>query len=141
MTARPEFTQERLAYSGEFNEALRKVGVQSWSWGSRRDRSSHLPVSARCPVRREENRPTVLSLVWSGREPLLNLARLFLDGGNIQLAAGDLSAFAFVFDMNRVFEAFVVNLVRKYRQEILLPEMWDCDPNRTPVCTMRPSEK
>lgn len=42
-------------------------------------------------------------------EPLLNLARLFLDGGVMQLASRDLAAFAFVFDMNRVFEAFLVN--------------------------------
>ena len=43
----------------------------------------------------------------------------------MQLAARDLSAFAFVFDMNRVFEAFVVNFVRRHRHAILPPDLWD----------------
>ncbi len=60
-------------------------------------------------------------------EPLLNLARLFLDGGIMQLAVKDLSAFAFVFDMNRVFEGFLVNFVRRHRDGILPHDLWDCD--------------
>jgi 5-methylcytosine-specific restriction enzyme subunit McrC len=43
------------------------------------------------------------------------------------MAAGDLTAFAFVFDMNRVFEAFLVNFVRRHRKAILPPDLWDCD--------------
>ena len=61
--------------------------------------------------------PALLTRLNRRLEPLLNLARMFLDGGVMQLAAGDLSAFAFVFDMNRVFEAFVVNFVRRRRLE------------------------
>ena len=72
-------------------------------------------------------KPELLNRLNRRLEPLLNLARLFLDGGAIQLAAKDLSAFAFVFDMNRVFEGFVVNFVRRHRQEILPSELWDCD--------------
>src|SRR4029077_7646320 len=59
--------------------------------------------------------PALLTRLNRRLEPLLNLARLFLEGGVLQMAAGDLSSFAFVFDMNRVFEAFLVNFVRKYR--------------------------
>ncbi|MGO9113411.1 MAG: 5-methylcytosine restriction system specificity protein McrC [Thermoguttaceae bacterium] len=71
--------------------------------------------------------PSLLTRLNRRLEPLLNLARLFLDGGTLQLAAKDLSAFAFVFDMNRVFEGFVVNFVCKHRQEILPLELRDCD--------------
>src|SRR5439155_340219 len=71
--------------------------------------------------------PALLTRLNRRLEPLLNLARLFLDGGIMQLAAGDLSAFAFVFDMNRVFEAFVVNFMRKYRHQILPPDLRECD--------------
>ena len=59
--------------------------------------------------------------------PLLNLARLFLDGGALQLSAGDLSTFAFTFDMNQLFEAFVINFVRRHRAEILPPEIRTCE--------------
>lgn len=52
--------------------------------------------------------------------PLLNLARLFLDGESVQLTGGDLSTFALVFDMNRVFEGFVVRLLLRH-QRLLLP--------------------
>jgi 5-methylcytosine-specific restriction enzyme subunit McrC len=71
--------------------------------------------------------PALLTRLNRRLEPLLNLARLFLDDSIMQLAAGDLSAFAFVFDMNRVFEAFLVNFVRRHRAEILPPDMQDCE--------------
>lgn len=71
--------------------------------------------------------PSLLSRLNRRLEPLLNLARVFLDDGTMQMATGDLSTFAFVFDMNRVFERFVINFVRKYRQQILPPQLWTCD--------------
>jgi 5-methylcytosine-specific restriction enzyme subunit McrC len=70
--------------------------------------------------------PSLLTRLNRHLEPLLNLARLFLDGSSMQMAADDLPAFAFVFDMNRVFEAFLVNFVRKHRQRILPQDLWDC---------------
>ena len=60
-------------------------------------------------------------------EPLLNLARLFLTGGALQLAAGQLTTFAFVFDMNQLFEAFLVNFIRRHRLQILPPDLQDCE--------------
>jgi 5-methylcytosine-specific restriction enzyme subunit McrC len=71
--------------------------------------------------------PTLLTRLNRRLEPLLNLARLFLEGGVMQMTAGDVLSFAFVFDMNRVFEAFVVNFVRRHRKAILPPDLSDCD--------------
>lgn len=71
--------------------------------------------------------PSLLSRLNRRLEPLLNLARVFLDDATMQMATGDLSTFAFVFDMNRVFEGFLVNFIRRHRKEILPPDLWDCD--------------
>jgi 5-methylcytosine-specific restriction enzyme subunit McrC len=70
--------------------------------------------------------PALLTRLNRRYEPLLNLARLFLDDSALQLAAGDLTTFAFVFDMNQLFEAFVVNFIRRYRDRILPPELREC---------------
>ncbi len=59
--------------------------------------------------------------------PLLNLARMFLDGGALQLAAGEVANFAFVFDMNKLFEAFVANFMRRHRTAILPASLHDSD--------------
>lgn len=60
-------------------------------------------------------------------EPLLNLALLFLEGGALRMSAGDTPAFAFTFDMNRLFESFLVNFIRRHREEILPPELASCE--------------
>ena len=52
-------------------------------------------------------------------EPAFNTARLFLENKAIQLAAGKDQTFAFVFDMNRLFEEFVYRFIVRYRQRIL----------------------
>jgi 5-methylcytosine-specific restriction enzyme subunit McrC len=70
---------------------------------------------------------TLLTRLNQRYAPLLNLARLFLDGGALQLAADDLTTFAFVFDMNRLFEAFIANFIRRHRDEILPPALQQCD--------------
>ncbi|CAN5142160.1 McrC family protein [soil metagenome] len=59
--------------------------------------------------------------------PLLNLARLFLDGGALQLAAGDTQTFAFVFDMNALFESFLIEFICRHRHEILPPTLAGCE--------------
>ncbi len=59
-------------------------------------------------------------------EPLLNLARLFLASSTLQLAAGQYQVFSFVFDMNALFEAFVVNLILRYREQILPEGLRSC---------------
>jgi 5-methylcytosine-specific restriction enzyme subunit McrC len=51
-------------------------------------------------------------------EPLLTLAKLFLLGSVPELDSGDRQSFAFVFDMNALYEAFVVNFLRKFRDAL-----------------------
>ena len=58
--------------------------------------------------------------------PLLTLARLFLDGGSLQLSGGGHESFAFVFDMNRLFESFVFGFLRRHRAAVLPPSLTDC---------------
>jgi 5-methylcytosine-specific restriction enzyme subunit McrC len=54
------------------------------------------------------------------------LARLFLEGQTVQLLGGGQHAFAFVFDMDRLFEQFVASVLQTYENRIL-PEAWvDC---------------
>jgi len=71
--------------------------------------------------------PALLTRLNQRYAPLLNLARLFVDNGALQLAAGDLTSFAFVFDMNQLFEAFVVNFICRHRDEVLPPNLTDCE--------------
>jgi hypothetical protein len=71
-------------------------------------------------------KPALLTRLNRRYEPLLNLARLFLENRTLQLAAGDLTTFAFVFDMNELFEAFVINFICRYRQEILSAALQTC---------------
>jgi len=60
-------------------------------------------------------------------EPLLNLAQLFLQNLSIQLSAGGTSAFSFMFDMNQVFERFIIGFIQKHRNEILPSGLSKCD--------------
>jgi 5-methylcytosine-specific restriction enzyme subunit McrC len=59
--------------------------------------------------------------------PLLNLARLFLDGGTLQMSAGNFSTFAFVFDMNQLFEAFIASFIHRHRSQVLDKQLADCE--------------
>jgi 5-methylcytosine-specific restriction enzyme subunit McrC len=71
--------------------------------------------------------PSQLTRLNERYRPLLNLARVFLEGGALQMAAGDLSTFAFVFDMNQLFEKFIAGFVHRHATEILSEELKDCD--------------
>ncbi len=71
--------------------------------------------------------PALLTRLNARFAPLLNLARLFLDEGAIQLASGDLSTFAFVFDMNALFESFLIEFIRRHREEILPSALCSCE--------------
>lgn len=71
---------------------------------------SHVTVS--------EANPSLLSRLNQRYASLLNLSRLFLEGGSLQLAADTFTTFSFVFDMNQLFEAFIVNFIRRHRAEI-----------------------
>jgi 5-methylcytosine-specific restriction enzyme subunit McrC len=56
-------------------------------------------------------------------EPAFQLARLFLEGQTVQLLAGGQRAYAFVFDMDRLFEQFVASLLQTQVRRII-PEAW-----------------
>jgi 5-methylcytosine-specific restriction enzyme subunit McrC len=71
--------------------------------------------------------PSQLTRLNERYRPLLNLARVFLDGGALQMATGDLSTFAFVFDMNQLFERFITGFVHRHAGEILSEELKACD--------------
>jgi 5-methylcytosine-specific restriction enzyme subunit McrC len=67
----------------------------------------------------DEVPPTLITRLNERFAPLLNLARLFLAQRSLQLAARDMETFAFVLDMNALFEGFIVNFIRGHRNEIL----------------------
>ncbi len=71
--------------------------------------------------------PSQLTRLTERYRPLLNLARVFLDGGALQMTAGDLTTFAFVFDMNLLFENFIAGFIRRHRSEILPAEFSSYD--------------
>jgi 5-methylcytosine-specific restriction enzyme subunit McrC len=71
--------------------------------------------------------PAKLTRLNDRFRPLLNLARLFIDGGTLQMTAGDLSTFAFVFDMNQLFEAFIAEIIRRHRREVFDDQLSDCE--------------
>lgn len=59
--------------------------------------------------------------------PLLELAKLFLEKSTLQLATGEISTFAFVFDMNQLFESFLINFIRRHSNEILPSTLQMCE--------------
>ena len=52
-------------------------------------------------------------------QPVFNLARLFLMGRAVRLRAGQSSAFAFVFEMDRLFEQFTARMFERFHKQIL----------------------
>ena len=59
-------------------------------------------------------------------KPLLNLARLFLEGLGLELSASDQTAFAFVFDMNQLFEGFLTGFMQRHRRDVLPEFLQGC---------------
>jgi 5-methylcytosine-specific restriction enzyme subunit McrC len=55
--------------------------------------------------------------------PAFNLATLFWEQRLIQLSPGDLPSFAFVFDMNRLFQDFIAHFLQRHQKRIL-PTVW-----------------
>ena len=70
-------------------------------------------------------------------EPLLNLAMLFLQNLGLELSANDQTAFAFLFDMNQLFEGFLTGFLQRHRREILPVALSGCQllpQGRQAVC-------
>ena len=70
--------------------------------------------------------PSGLARLHPSYVPLLALARLFLDGGSLQLSGGGHETFAFVFDMNRLFESFVFRFLQRHRAAVLPSALAEC---------------
>lgn len=70
--------------------------------------------------------PSLISRLNQRFAPLLNLARLFLGGYTPELAAGSLNSFAYVFDMNQLFESFIISVISRHRAAILPPSLQTC---------------
>ena len=51
--------------------------------------------------------------------PAFNLARLFWEQRLVQLSTGSLPSFAFVFDMNRLFQDFIAHFLKRHHKVIL----------------------
>ena len=51
-------------------------------------------------------------------EPILELCRLLLENSTLNLKAGRIDQLAFVFDMNRLFEEFVAEFLRRHTSKI-----------------------
>ena len=59
--------------------------------------------------------------------PVLELARLFILDSSLQMTANNIETFSFVFDMNRLFEEFVYEFIRRHRDAILPEDLKDCE--------------
>ncbi len=53
-------------------------------------------------------------------EPLVNLCRLILENMSVQFISSKLETFMFMFDMNRLFEEFVFEFIKKNRSRIFV---------------------
>ena len=53
-------------------------------------------------------------------EPLVNLCRLILENMSVQFTSSKLETFVFMFDMNRLFEEFIFEFIKKNRSRIFI---------------------
>lgn len=59
--------------------------------------------------------------------PVLELARLFILNSSLQMSASDVETYAFVFDMNVLFEEFIYEFIVKHRDMIVPDHLKSCD--------------
>jgi 5-methylcytosine-specific restriction enzyme subunit McrC len=60
--------------------------------------------------------------------PLLNTARMFLVGASTRLSQGRFESFAYVFDMNELFEEFIAEFIRRELREVWEGRGWRVQP-------------
>ena len=117
------------------NRVFRFVVERLWAWTRVLDNRRLLQilrqwlddVTLLLQVTAADASPSLISRMNQRFAPLLNLARLFLDGSSLQLVSGDTNSFALIFDMNQVFESFVTNFIRTHRTEVLPAGKQSCD--------------
>jgi 5-methylcytosine-specific restriction enzyme subunit McrC len=57
-------------------------------------------------------------------EPLLDLCRLLLSQATLNVRAGHIAQLTFLFDMNRLFEAFVAAFLRRHMSRVTVNGVW-----------------
>ena len=120
-------TSDEFTADTEINRALRFVVERLWQLtrdGANRRQLELLRewmdgVSIPNAVNRAALDDAHLTRLNRAYVPVINLARLFLDGGALQLAADTTQAYSFVFDMNVLFESFVFRFLQRHRSQIL----------------------
>jgi 5-methylcytosine-specific restriction enzyme subunit McrC len=63
-------------------------------------------------------------------EPMLQLCRLLLDNASLNLRAGRIAQLAFVFDMNRLFEAFIATILQRHKSQVRINGQWPLEEVR-----------
>jgi len=59
--------------------------------------------------------------------PIFNLAKLFIEGNVVETSTGSDGAYAFVFDMNMLFERFIARFIKENRDAILPEYLKNCN--------------
>jgi 5-methylcytosine-specific restriction enzyme subunit McrC len=118
---------DELSANTPLNQVFRFVVERLWrltrSPSSRRTlgelRMAMEEISLPAAVTAADAAPTLINRLSAPFLPLLNLARLFLDGEALQLAGGGMASFAFLIDMNRLFEGFIAGFLARHRSTAL----------------------
>lgn len=122
-----EFTADN-----ELNRVLRFTVERLW--GITRDGGNRRVLGELRQWMEEVACPAVLRADWPKRVtltrqnarfgPLLKLSELFLGGKAVQLTGGREETFAFMFDMNRLFESLVTQILRRELRSIWMRRGW-----------------
>lgn len=123
-----EYTEDNLP-----NRLLCATVLQLSRWATRSDtrsllaqlRSAFTDVAGISPQRRD----FIEAVRWMQRyrrragdgrlyRPLLEMARMFWTGGAPQPSPGRIETFAFMFDMNQLFEGFITQFVRRELRDV-----------------------
>lgn len=71
------------------------------------------------PVRLSDFEKVRFNRLNEDYEPFISLARLFLENMSLELQSSQFRTFSLLFDMNVLFEEFIGEFLRRYRNEIL----------------------
>jgi 5-methylcytosine-specific restriction enzyme subunit McrC len=126
-----EVTYDEFSPDNQLNRIFRFVTERLW--GQSRDAENRRMLGE---LRQWMEEITLLPVVTAAQAPpalitrlnqrflpILNLARLFLESETLIMAAGATQSFAFVFDMNRLFEAFIASLISHHPEQLLPPAL------------------
>lgn len=110
------FVIERLMRRTRDVETRRKLrDLENWTTDVR-----SLPEVTREDLQRAA---TSISSLNQRYRVAFNLAHMFIEDEMLRLSSGSTDAYAFVFDMNELFEEFIARFVESHRDEVL-PDGW-----------------